>query len=301
MKDPFPLVWDSTMLSIFRSCPYKLWRTHVQHWKPASESVDLVAGGAFAAGLETARRAFFVDGKPAAEAEALGLGDLWRHYGDFQPPEGHVKTAQRMGGALEFYFENYPLGDDGTRPKLFGDRHGIEFSFAEPLPVAHPETGEPLIFAGRADMVAEAFGGVFLYDEKTTTQLGPRWMSQWDMRSQFTAYCWGLRGHGIHPTGVVVRGISILKGHGGWGYETQQVPTYRADWEVERWLHQTVRDLERAKRCWAEDAWDMSLDHACTEYGGCFMTRVCKAKDPEPWLNSMFVKRIWNPLTREEK
>lgn len=202
-----------------------------------------------------------------------------------------------MGGALEFYFDNYPLGDDGTRPKVFGDRHGIEFSFAEPLPVRHPESGDPLIYAGRADMVAEAFGGTFLYDEKTTTQLGPRWMNQWEMRSQFTGYCWGLRGHGIHATGVVVRGVSILKND----YGTAQVPTYRADWEVDRWLAQTCRDLERAKAMWEEGWWDQSLDHACTEYSGCALTRVCKSKDPQPWLEIGFTQRVWNPLTREEK
>jgi len=285
------------MISTGRSCPYKLWRMYVEHWKPQAESVDLLAGKAFASAIETARRVFFVEGRPAGEAEALGLGELWRAYGTFVPPGGHAKTAERMAGALEFYFDNYPLGADGTKPRVFGDRHGIEFSFAEPLPVLHPETNEPLILAGRADMVAEAFGGVFLYDEKTTTQLGARWMNQWEMRSQFTAYCWGLRSHNIHPTGVVVRGVSILKHD----YGTAQALTYRADWEVERWLHQTCRDLERFKRMWLEGFWDQSLDHACTEYSGCAFTRVCKSRDPEPWLNQGFTQRVWSPLTREEK
>jgi hypothetical protein len=296
MKAPFPSVWDSTMVSTFRSCPYKAWRMYVEHWKPKAESVDLVAGGAFASGLEAARRAFFVDGKSAPYAEAEGLAALWRHYGTFEPPEGHVKTWDRMAGALDFYFENYPLGADGTRPRLFGDRHGIEFSFAEPLPVLHPETGEPLIYAGRADMVADAFGGVFLYDEKTTTQLGTRWVNQWELRSQFTGYCWGLRGHGIKPTGVVVRGVSILKHD----YETKQVPTYRPEWQLERWLRQTCRDLERAKLMWAEDFWDQSLDHACTEYSGCAFQRVCQSVDPDPWLGQFFVQREWKPLLRHE-
>jgi hypothetical protein len=269
---------------------------YFQHWKPAAESVHLVAGRAFAAGLEAARRAFYIEHLPPEEAIALGLGALWKEYGNWDPPEDEAKTAARMAGALEFYFHSYPLGADGAIPRLFGDRHGIEFSFIEPLPINHPETGDPILYSGRADMVAEAFGGLFLYDEKTTSRLGPSWLTQWEHRSQFTSYCWGLRGHGIHPTGVVVRGVSILKEK----YGTEQVPTYRADWEVDRWLAQTVRDLRRMIECWKEGYWDYNLDTACSEYGGCPLIRICKSPDPERWLPMYFHKRVWDPVTRTE-
>ena len=53
---PFPLAVDSTMLGTFRSCPQKLYRQYLQHWKPRGESVHLVAGGAFAEGIEAAGR-----------------------------------------------------------------------------------------------------------------------------------------------------------------------------------------------------------------------------------------------------
>ena len=51
----FPHTFDSTMLSAFTSCPQKMFRTYVEHWKPKSESVHLIAGGAFAKGIEVAR------------------------------------------------------------------------------------------------------------------------------------------------------------------------------------------------------------------------------------------------------
>ena len=295
-RPEFPLVWDSTMLSTGRSCPQKLYRMYLEHWKPSTESVHLVAGGAFAAGLERARLAFYRDGRPSIEAQALGIETLWQRYGTFQCPEDEAKDADRMAGALEFYFDQYPLGADGATPHLFGETRGVEFGFAEPLPVRHPVTGDPLIFAGRADMVADSFGGLFLYDEKTTKQLGPSWGNQWDMRSQFTGYCWGLRGYGYQPTGIVVRGVSILKG----GYDTKQVITYRSAYEVDRWLAQTIRDLEQFKLMWQEGYWDYNLDHACTEYGGCALTRVCKSADPETWLPMYFHKRVWDPIRREE-
>lgn len=285
------------MLGTFRACPQKLFRTYLEHWKPGDESVHLVAGKAFASGLEAARETFYVQGRPADEALCDGLEALWLQYGTFDCPEDSAKSPLRMAGALEYYFSQYPLGADGAKPHIFrGGRHGIEFSFAEPLSVLHPETGDPLIYAGRADMVADAFGGLFLYDEKTTTSLGQSWLKQWEHRSQFTSYCWGLRGHGFQPTGIVVRGVAILKE----SFNTAQVITYRSNWEVERWLAQTERDLARMIQCWESGYWDYNLDHACTEYGGCSLVRVCKSPDPESWLPVYFKKRRWDPLLREE-
>jgi hypothetical protein len=293
----FPTVFDSTMLGTAKSCLQKYFRLYYEHWKPGEESIHLIAGKAFASGLEAARRAFYTDGLPAEDAVAIGLRALTAEYGAFEPSAREdTKTWVRMAGALEFYFEAYPLGMDGARPHLFGANHGIEFSFAEPLGILHPETRDPIIYAGRADMVADAFGGLFIYDEKTTSRLGPTWLNQWDHRSQFSGYCWGLRGHGFRPTGCVVRGVSILKE----SYGTAQAITYRSDWEIDRWVRETEEMVDRMIHAWRRGYWNYNLDHACNEYSGCPLTRVCKSPDPEKWLPMYFNKRVWNPLTREE-
>lgn len=292
----FPHVVDSTMISTAKSCLQKVYRMYLQHWKPGEDSVHLIAGGAFAHGLEAARRAFYIDKASTDDAQAIGLGALLEKYGTYEAPEDSPKNWIRIAGALEFYFAMYPLGGDGATPHIFGSTHGIEFSFAEPLDVLHPVTGDPILFAGRADMVADAFGGLFLYDEKTASQLGPSWLKQWEHRSQFTAYCWGLRGHGFRPTGVVVRGVSILK----YDYGTAQAITYRSDYEVERWKFETEAIVTRMIEAWRAGYWNYNLDHACGEYGGCAFQRPCKSPDPERWLERDFRKRPWNPLTRVE-
>jgi len=296
-KPPFPSVIDSTLLATIRDCQIKAKWMYLDHWKPARESVHLVAGKAFASGLEAARNAHYRDGKPPQEAIGMGITTLVREYGHFETPPDSPKGVWRMAGALEYYFEAFPLGADRATPHFFGDRHGVEFSFAIPLPVRHPVSGDPLIFCGRADMVADSFGGLMIYDEKTTSQLGPLWGNQWEMRSQFTAYSAALLQHGINPTGIVVRGIAIRKE----GYDNKQHITYRADWERERWLRQTCKDLERFKQSRLADDYDYNLDHACQSYSGCVFTRPCKSKEPEPWLEAEFVRRIWDPLHREEK
>lgn len=326
----FPHTIDSTMLAAFRSCPQKMKLSYVDHWKPKSDSVHLVAGGAFAKGIEVARKAFF-EGKRiwaeswdvlveqpephyerstrwheeddptlagnTEESQGLGLAALMAAYGDFECPSDSAKSLERTAGALEFYYANYPFGADGTSPVTFANgRRGIEFSFAEPLPFAHPVTGNPILYTGRADMVADFAGGTYVFDEKTTSQLGASWSRQWELRSQFTGYVWAAQRTGLAVQGAVVRGVSILKTK----YDTQQAITYRSAYEIERWLSQVVRDLGRMQQCWESGWWDFDLDHACAEYGGCQFQRICKSESPGTWLPMQFERRVWDPLARRE-
>lgn len=327
LRPPFPHTVDSTMMEAFRSCPQKMFRSYVQHWKPLNESVHLVAGGAFAKGIEVARKAFFeseatqpivsydpdpvsgvevrkvkwettpCDSGDRETAEALGLQALIAAYGDFECPADSAKSLERTAGALEFYFSNYPLGADGTEPiTLAGGRRGIEFSFSQPLDIRHPVTGDPILYTGRSDMIAHYANGIYVFDEKTASQLGASWSRQWEHRGQFTGYVWAARNDGIDVAGAVIRGISILKTK----YDTLQAITYRGQWEIDRWLEQTHRDLERMVRMWESGWWDYSLGGACTEYGGCSFTRICKSPEPDRWLPMDFERRVWDPLARRQ-
>jgi hypothetical protein len=259
--------------------------------------VHLIAGGAFASGIEKARRCFYEDKLSAEDSMAQGLLALINHYGDFECPADSAKSLERMCGALEFYFENYPLGGDGAEPIQFPNgQSGIEFSFAQPLPVNHPVTGNPILYTGRADMIAEFAGGMYCFDEKTTSSLGASWSRQWELRSQFAGYQWAANEFGVPVQGTIIRGVSILKTK----YDTQQAITYRSPMEVDRWLEQVCRDLPRMIQCWESGWWDYNLDHACGEYGGCSLQTVCKSSDPEAWLDTYFEQRVWDPLLRKE-
>jgi hypothetical protein len=294
----FPISFDSTILSSYRSCPHKAFRQYVEHWKPKGTSVHLVAGGAFAKGVEVTRLAFFESGESAEAALALGLTACMKAYGDFPCPAESPKSLARILGALEFYFSTYPLGKDGLTPLAFpSGRKAIEFSFALPLPdLLHPVTGDPILYTGRTDLIAEFCGGNYIVDEKTTSSLGQSWAKQWEMRGQFSGYAWAAEQLGIKTAGTIVRGVSILKTK----YDTLSIPTSRSPFEISRWLDQTTRDIRRMISLWEEGYWDQSLDGGCTEYGGCSFVPVCKSPSPDSWLPVSHVKRVWDPLAREE-
>jgi hypothetical protein len=296
-RPPFPEVIDSSIMAAVRSCGHKGYLEYFEHWKSKEPSVHLHAGAAYAHGLETSRRAFYEEGRTASDAVALGVGALLKFYGNFECPEDSAKSATRMAGALEFYFERYPLETDDAEPIVLpSGKRGIEFSFAEPIDIIHPETGNPILYCGRMDMVVRKGSMVLGEDDKTTSQLGASWPRQWDLRSQFTGYTWGAAKGGIKLDGFLVRGVSILKSK----YDTAEAITYRPEWQLDRWYNQLLRDVKNMIRQWEEGYFDYNLDHACAEYGGCPFRSVCLAQQKEPVLEAFFQRRKWDPVTRTE-
>jgi hypothetical protein len=296
-RPPFPEVLDSSLMADARSCGQKVNLSSFQHWKSSYPSVHLHAGAAYAAGLEAARTAFYVHDASKEDAEAAGLKALMTAYGTFECPPDSAKSCERMLGALEFYFDRYPLDADRATPALLpGGRRGIEFNFAEPIDLTHPETGNPLLYCGRMDAIMTLDNMLLGEDDKTASQLGASWPRQWDLRSQFTGYAWGAAKAGIKLEGFLVRGVSILKTK----YDTMEAITYRPQWQIDRWYSQLLRDVQRLIDQWQAGYFDYNLDHACSEYGGCQFRQVCLMSDPTALLEQQFERRRWDPITRTE-
>lgn len=298
LKVEFPEYVDSSMLSTYKSCPAKFFRTYLQHWKPKGLSVHLVAGKAFAAGLEATRKAFYEQGQDKEAAIAAGLMKLITSYGDFECPPDSAKSLERMCGAFEFYWDNYELSHDPSNSPVTmpNGRRGIEFSFSEPIDVLHPTTGNPLLYVGRMDAIYNFAGDVYIIDEKTTTQLGASWSRQWDLRGQFTGYKWGCDRAGIRVGGAIVRGVSILKTK----YDTAQAITYRPDWQVSRWYDETCSWISAMVADFQSGRYLHNLGDSCADFGGCALMRVCTSESPQNWLETYFERRKWNPVLHEE-
>ena len=323
----FPDYLDSSMLAHFKACPQKFFLEYIQDWKPKEPSVHLHAGGAFARGLEVTRKAFYTGerivgevippepGQPMKlygdnvrwtstfgprasreEAISLGLMALSAFYGDFET--SIAKTHERMLGAFEYYWENYALNDDDAYPILLpGDKRAIEFSFAEPIPINNPVTGNPLIYAGRMDAIINYGGSILVCDEKTTTSLGPTWSKKWDLRGQFMGYMWAAERAGIKTQGALVRGVSILKTE----YQTQQAIPMWQPWLIANWYEETLDIIEHLVRCYQTGRWPHVYDEACAGFGQCTFADVCKWQDKSAQLNTYYERRRWNPVAHKEE
>lgn len=294
---PFPHVIDNSMRVGWTACPQQFFYRYLMNLAPKKPSVHLHAGGAFAAALETARRAYFDQGHSPETALLLGSRALIEQYGDFEPPEGSNKTLERMLGALDFYFEQFPMQDDFLTPFKSGGKSALEFTFSTPLPIAHPITGDPLLYAGRFDMLAQMKdGSLFVEDDKTASQLGASWARQFDLSSQMTGYVWASKQFGFPVAGAIIRGVSILKTK----YEKAQAIVYRPQWQIDRWYNQLLRDVEGMVNAWKTSTFSVDLSASCSAYGGCLFHTLCTKERPEEWIEGNYTVVPYNPLHQDE-
>lgn len=267
-------------------------------------SVHLVAGGAFAKGVETVRKLVYRDKMDISEAILRGVIDAWIHYGNFETPEkNETKSAERVAYAICEYFAEYPPHEDRIQPYYRADgKPAIEFEFSLPLDIKHPDTGDPLLFGGRFDMVGDFMGGLWVVDEKTAGRLGPSWLKQFTLRGQFLGYCKAAKEFDLPVNGFIVRGMSFLKDYYGHAEVIETVPEHR----IERWWDQFQRDVERMVECYKQhrmnpdEGFDYAFGEACNAYGGCPFVRLCDKQDWTEWWQQYFAVDYWNPLERKE-
>lgn len=298
-RPPFPTAIDNTIRSEFKKCQRSwAWR-FLRHKAGALPSIHLHAGAAFAAGLDATRRAFYDNGADELTAVSLGWKKLIEEYGDFEPQGNTTKTAHRMGEALVDYFEEYPLATDFIKPVKTANGSAVEFSFAIPLPITHPETGDPIIYAGRFDMLGEtSTGQVFVVDEKTTGSLGEYWLTRYALSAQFTGYCWAAQQYGYPVVGAIIRGIGLLKTK----ITHAAIPLQRPDWMIHEWYVQLIRDVHAMIACWQEAHFEPNFADSCGSYGGCDYLPVCQvpAQARENFMAINFVDREWSPIRGAE-
>ena len=302
----FPEVVDSTLLSDFSACPLKAFRRSFLCLSSKEPSIHLHAGGCFAHALEVVRRGVWENGMDFNEALADAYVSFMERWGEVEAPDfgsGANKTFERTWGAVESYFSEYPMHADPIRPYEFGEgKTGIEFKFGIPLDIEHPDTGNPIIFGGRADLLGYHNNLIAIIDEKTTSALGDSWIKQWNLRGQFFGYVWAARKSGIDVKASVVRGISILKTKYG---HLQVVKSSYPDFMLDRWernmkwkilqmkgLYQATKENPNMQ---AEDIWMMNFADSCNSYGGCSFVDLCTSKDPSDWYGD-FGNSRWNPL-----
>lgn len=291
----FPPVIDSTMLACFDACEMKFFLEYCLCIGPASKSPDLHAGGAFAFGLEAARRSFWRDGKLPKYAVMDGLRAFMQYWGDYEPPGKHIKTFVNTAAALLDYFREYPLEQDILTPLIkTNGEPAIEFTFPVPLPIKHPQSGDPVIYGGRCDMLGKFSEIPCISDEKTTKSIGKNWSNQWKMRGQFIGYCWGAQHYGNKITTAVIRGIAIQVSKCEHIQDIIDYPQYLID----RWVESMLDKIRAMVDCFEKNKFKYSFGEACQSYGGCWAQGICTKENPSDWYDS-YPRRVWNPLGKD--
>lgn len=297
----FPTAVDSSMRSAFVSCPRSFYWQYLRSLRRPGTNIHLVFGGALARSLEVARKTFYSETSPlvgsAEGAELAGAEALIEAWGD--APLGddtdpmQRKTLRTCLSAFQAYLDEYPLDSSPIRPFMVNGEPMVECSFAIPLNVAHPQTGEPILYCGRFDMIGVFNDALFVVDEKTTSMMGASWEKQFYTRAQMTGYCHGASLWGVSVAGCIIRGIGIYKAPPTIRFS--QPIVYRPQWQIDEWRAQIERDVRRMVAAWGENYYDQNLDHSCGAYGGCGYLDLCTSDKPESWLDDYIVSP-WDPM-----
>jgi hypothetical protein len=292
----FPMWLDNTAREALSLCKRKGYYTHWRNIIPTHMSEHLVFGSAYAKGLEVARKGFYGQGLDADEAILDGLIAAWKDWGHYIPPEKSIKTLENLERSYLTYFQRFPMATDYIRPYMDSGEPAVEFTFAIPIPdVVHPETGDPILYVGRFDMLAEFRTGVWVMDDKTASQLGARWRDQWDMSPQMTGYCWACREYNFNVSGALIRGNSPQT-----EVKIEEAVTYRKDWQINEWLELLVADVKASITCWEQSHWPKVYNAACNLYSGCPYRALCTSRNPEDIIPVNYRHRVWDPLAEQE-
>lgn len=302
---------DSTLLASARECLAKFQFEHGRGLSSPTKAVDLVAGGALAAGREALYRAAYMTESNRSQALDAARHEFSTEWGDFVlPPESKSpKTKERTWELLVDYARVFDPPNDHLRPALQRVDPAFEWPFSVPLTrettgtaeewPLHP-SGEPFVYAGRLDAVVEAGGMVLGLDDKTTSRFPSvdTWVAGLSMRAQMIGYNWVLRKL-IDPKcdSFIVRQGAIRST----GVEWRESPLIPISTRlVERWLETTRLTLETLVRQNASGVWPAVLSDACVAWSRpCQFLSACRARDPEAHLEG-FVVRRWNPLANSD-
>lgn len=298
----FPRVITASLREAFNSCYKKFEWSQVVGLASKGSNQHLTAGKAYATGLEAYRSTYWgQETFPTEEARydaavARGLIALTKEFGAEDPPPEQKKQYDRVVAAYVEHLVRYPPTREHCTPHLAG--RGVEFSFAfEIADLRHPQTGDPLLYGGRLDQLADYNAAIFVFDDKSASGIGPQWTRQWDLRSQFTGYACGMQLSGYPVVGAVIRGMTIAKEE----CKTAEAITYRPDWMIERWKTRLIWDMKRMLQCWETGYFPHTGEEsgACYDYGICPFATLCGSSVPEKYIDVYFNRERWDPVSRE--
>ncbi len=294
----FPIAVDNTMRTAWDACQRKFLLSHIYNLRKADPSMHLVFGGAYAKGLEVARKEFY--GGNTNKQDYLGKACIaaikeWDLQLD-EPLLDEVKSLPNCLGAILYCFDTWPMETDWLRPLENPDGSPtVEFTFALPLSAIHPASGDPMLYTGRFDMFVDFQGAKAIEDDKTASQLGNSWVNGWDLDSQITGYVWASQQAGFEDLKTaIIRGVSILKRDFGHAQAIQ----YRTKWHIKNWHNVLHSNLEGMLEAFSKgpNAFIPSYGQACKAYGGCPYRELCDKENWESWIEPNFQHFVWNPL-----
>lgn len=244
---------DNFALTNFQTCPAKYDLRIRQGWTPRQRSAALGFGGAFHEGLAT----WYKTGDLSAAITAIA--EKW----DDTSSAEDYRTKEKCVTVMIEYAKRYP----SENFRIVGLEEGhpmIEVPFVLDTGMT-TDDGEPIEYGGIFDGLVDFNGQLWVFEHKSTSQLGSYYFEQFKPNNQVTGYIWAaeqLSGRRVH--GAIINAIGVYKS-GATKFERQ--PTARNPQDIVEWLANLRLVCNQIKRA-EKEGFSLSTG-ACTLYGKC--------------------------------
>ena len=294
----FPVVWDSTMLGLFKECGRKFQFQILLGKSTKGQNIHLTFGLLYHAGLERYDHARAAGASHDAGVLAMvrfalnasGSRDAEGTWSSWESGDSY-KNRYTLIRSLVWYVEENLYSAYQT-VILANGKPAVELSFKF---AAFTVEGEPISLAGHMDKLVSNRGETFVADHKTTkSALTPNFYNQFTPHNQFTLYTIAGKVTLGRPTqGVLVNAASILVN--GTRFGTRPIP--RPPAVLDEWLEETQWWIAQARAMAVANHWPGN-DKSCNNYGGCAFAKVCGVSPShrDAWLRDDFAEWSWNPL-----
>lgn len=304
------IAWDSTSIGALSKCPRLYEYTIIEGYSsPYGEKAHLEFGTFFHSATEEYERhkaAGKTHDQSLCEAIRRALTDTWNF--DLKRPwlsSEPTKTRFTLLRTIVWYLDHFK--DENLKTlTLPNGKLAVELPFRLHLGDVTENnliasTGEPYLLCGMLDRAVEWNEKIYITDKKTTKyDLDDRYFQQYSPNIQVSVYT--IAGMIILDTeidGLIIDGIQTLVS----GSRFRRRPIPRSVPILEEFL-QNLQIMFRENEVYAENNfWPMRETSCGFGKMQCSFRSVCSA-DPEirkELLETGFVKRMWDPLTRRSE
>ena len=244
---------DNFALTNFQTCPAKYELRIKQGWTTRRRSSALSFGGGFHEGLAVWYKTYDL-------AQALtAIVEKW----DDTVSVDDYRTKEKAVQVMIEYVKHYPQENF----KVVGIESGapmIEIPFVLDTGMVC-EDGDPIEYGGIFDGLVDFNGQLWVFEHKTTSQLGSYYFNQFKPNNQVTGYIWAAEQlSGRKVQGAIINAIGVYK-TGATKFERGM--TARHSQELKDWMENVRLVCNQIKQ--AERTGYSQSTNACTLYGQC--------------------------------
>lgn len=286
--------WDSTSLSLYKTCPRKYFWTIIEGYVPKTTPPPLAFGIALHTIFQTWHQLIDSLDKHTAFIRVVKLAGL---LGQNITTGDTARTKETLIRTTVWYIDQF-WNDNATSVKIH-EKVAVEQHFVLPL-IEHK--GETVFITGHIDRLVKWQGYTYCADYKSTKySLDNRFFQQFKPSVQMGLYVTACKlitnSDSEFPpaNGVIIDGIQLGVNFSRFA---RQIVPYSLE-EIDEYIENLQVTIKQAMNACEKKVFPPN-ETACNNYSGCHFRDIC-AKPlarREAFLNGNFKRRTWNPLAR---